>query len=148
MLKERLQPDLKEAMLAGDKARTEVLRGLKSAITYEEVAKGAREAGLTDEAILVVFAREAKKRAESAQLYEQAGETTRAETELSEKKIIDGYLPTQLSDEELAQKVQAAISKLGDGAQFGQVIGIVKQEVGMAADGGRIAAAVKAALAK
>lgn len=146
MLKERLQQDLKTALLGGDKMRAEVLRGLKSAILYEEVAKGVRDIGLDDEAILSVLGREAKKRVESAELYTQAGATPRADAELAEKAIIDAYLPQQLTDEELRQRVQTIIASLGDNPQLGQAIGAVKKDVGQAADGARIAAAVKAAL--
>lgn len=146
MLKDQLQQDLKSALLGGDKAKAEVIRGLKSAILYEEVAKGVRETGLDDLSILTVLAHEAKKRAESAQLYEQAGEHERAATERAEKAIIDAYLPAQLSDEELDKKIEQAMQELGPNAPFGQVIGAVKRLVGSAADGGRIAAAVKAKL--
>lgn len=146
MLKDRLQQDLKIAMLGGDKARAEVLRGLKSAILYEEVAKNAREAGLDDQSIVAVIAREAKKRTESAEIYHNAGETARADAELAEKAIIEAYLPQQISDHELADIVAATIARLGGQAQLGQVIGAVRQEVGQTADGSRIATAVKTAL--
>jgi uncharacterized protein len=146
MLKERLQRDLKAALLGGDKFRTEVLRGLKSAILYEEVAKGERETGLSDEAVQVVFAREAKKRTESAEIYQKAGEAARAQTELAERAIIEAYLPKQLSDEELGSAVDEVIAMLGANPQLGPVIGAVKQRVGQAADGARIAAVVKARL--
>ena len=146
MLKEQLQQDLKAAMLAGDKPKAEVLRGLKSAILYEEVAKGVKDTGLDDQSILVVLSREAKKRAESIELYRSAGENERASQEQIEKAIIDAYLPTQLSDEALNEAVDTAIAALGASAQMGQVIGAVRQAVGQQADGGRIAAAVKAKL--
>lgn len=143
MLKERIERELKTALLSGDTQRKEVLRYLKSAILYEEVAKKARETGLSDEAILGVIGREVKKRAESAELYKQAGDTTRAEAELAEKAILETYLPAQLSDEELEKIVDEVMAQLGDEAQMGQAIGAVRQKVGSQADGGRIAAAVK-----
>jgi uncharacterized protein YqeY len=143
MLKAQIEQDLKTALLSGDSQRKEVLRYLKSAILYEEVAKNARETGLPDEAILGVISREVKKRNESADLYKQAGDTTRAEAELAEKAILETYLPAQLSDAELEKIVDEAVAQVGDNAQMGQVIGAVRQKVGSQANGGRIAAAVK-----
>ena len=145
-LKEQLDADFKEALLARDKVRVEVLRGLKSAILYAEVASGEREKGLSDEAMIAVLAKEAKKRTESAELYSQAGATDRAKAELAEKAIIDAYLPAQMSDEALAAAVDAVISDMGDDAPLGQIIGHVRQQVGASADGARIAAAVKVKL--
>ncbi len=145
MLKQRIDQDLKTALLSGDKVLATTLRGLKSVILYEEVAKGTREQGLSDEDIIVLFAKEAKKRQESADLYKQGGSDEKAQAELNEKKIIEAYLPQQLSDDELIQIVDAAIKELGaNGPQFmGQVIGLVKQKVGATADGARVAAQVK-----
>lgn len=145
-LKDQLNQDIKTSLLAGDKTKAEVLKGLKSAILYEEVAQKVRDTGLSDEAVLVVFAREAKKRAESVELYKKAGEDTRAETELKEKQIIDAYLPKQMSDDELTTVVDEVIASLGDKAQMGPVIGAVRSKVGTSADGGRIAAIVKSKL--
>ena len=145
MLKQRLEQDLKQALLAGDKFKTTVIRGLKSVILYAEVEKGVREAGLDDESIIAALGKEAKKRQESADLYLQGGDQDRANQELAEKKIIEEYLPTQLADEELEKIVQDVITSLGvSGAQaMGQVIGAVKQKTAGQADGGRIAAVVK-----
>lgn len=145
MFKSQLDADLKAALLAGDKTRVEVLRGLKNAILYEEVAQKARDTGLDDQAILRVLTKEAKKRADSAAIYEQAGAVYRAQAELAEKALIDTYLPAQLSDEALTAIVEKTIRAQPD-AQLGQVIGMVKQKVGSQADGNRIAAAVKAKL--
>lgn len=143
MLKDQIQQDLKAALLAGDKAKAEVLRGLKSAILYEEVAKGLRETGLSDEAILGVLSREAKKRSESAELYQKANEAERADKELAEKSIIDNYLPQQLSDAELMQEIEAVLNRLGENAQIGPVIAAVRATVGARADSARIARLVK-----
>jgi uncharacterized protein YqeY len=144
MLKERLTKNIKTAMLAGDKHRVEVLRGLKAAILHEEVAKGIRDTGLPDDQIQQVFAREVKKRLEAADLYAKAGRQELADAELAQKVIIEEFLPQQLTDDELREVVTAAIAELGEGAHMGQVIGAVKAKVGQSADGGRIAAAVKA----
>ena len=146
MLKDKLTKDIKTALLAGDKFTAEVLKSLKSAILYEEVAQKVRDTGLADDKIEVVLAREAKKRVESAGLYAKAGQQDRADSELREKEIIERYLPKQLSDDELAEVVSSVIAGLGDNAQMGPVIGAVKAKVGTSADGARIAAAVKAKL--
>jgi uncharacterized protein YqeY len=146
MLKDKLTADIKTALLAGDKFTAEVLKSLKSAILYEEVAQKVREQGLADDKIEVVLAREAKKRAESADLYAKAGQQDRADSELREKEIIERYLPEQLSDDDLAKIVADAVAELGEGAHMGQVIGAVKAKVGTSADGARVAAAVKAKL--
>lgn len=146
MLKDTLQADIKTALLAGDKTRAEILKSLKSAILYEEVALKLREEGLPDDKIEVVLAREAKKRADAADLYAKNGQQERADTELAEKAVIEAYLPKQLSDDELTQIVAGVVAELGEGAQLGPVIGKVKAKVGTSADGARIAAAVKAKL--
>ena len=150
MLKARIDQDLKAALLAGDRVLATTLRGLKSVILYAEVAKGAREQGLADDEIVVLLAKEAKKRQESADLYAQGGNQDKTDAELAEKKVIEAYLPKQLSDEELAAVVDQAIAKLGavDMTAMGQVIGSVKQQVGGQADGGRIAQLVKQHLDK
>jgi uncharacterized protein YqeY len=122
-----------------------VLRSLKSAILYVEVAKGARETGLPEEEMTTILAKEAKKRQESADLYHQGGDETRAAAELAEKVIIDAYLPSQLSDEVLIQIVEAAIAESSaTGPQaMGPIIGAVKQKTQGRADGARIAQLVK-----
>lgn len=145
MLKQRLEQDLKEALLSGNRERATILRGLKSVILYAEVEKGIREEGLDDEAITALLAKEAKKRQEGADIYQKAGETERADTELREKAVIEEYLPKQLTDEELSAIVDEVIAGLGaSGPQaMGQAIGQVKQKVGSQADGARIAQIVK-----
>jgi uncharacterized protein len=150
MLKDRLDQDLKTALLAGNKTLATTLRGLKSVILYAEVAAGSRDKGLSDDEIIVLFAKEAKKRQESADLYKQGGDETRAQAELEEKKAIESYLPQQLSDEELGAVVDSVIAELGvSGPQaMGQVIGQVKQKTAGQADGARIAQVVKQRLEK
>src|ERR1700761_5902104 len=98
MLEDRLEQDIKAALLAGDAQRVSVLRGLKTTLLNEKIAKGKRDSGLTDEEALPLFAKEAKKRQESADLYKQGNDETRAGAELSEKKIIEEYLPEQLNE--------------------------------------------------
>ena len=147
-IKAQLDQDLKKAMLGGDKTMATTIRGLKSAVLYAEVAKGSRDQGLSDQEVIELFSKEAKKRQESADLYIKGGSQEKADAELVEKRIIELYLPQQLSDEEL-EAVVAQISEEMGGItqqQMGQAIGKVKAHVGAGADGGRIANAVKAVL--
>lgn len=145
MLKQRLEQDLKSALLAGDKQRVTVLRGLKTAILYAEVEKGVRDSGLEDAEIITLFSKEVKKRQESADLYVSGGSGERAAAELAEKAIIEEYLPKPLSDEELIQIIDKAIADLGVGGPqaMGQVISAVKKQTAGAADGAKIAQLVK-----
>ena len=145
MLKERIDQDLKKALLAGNKVLVETLRGLKSAILYEEVGKGVRDKGLSDEEITTLLAKEAKKRQDSADLYLQGGSQQRADAELAEKQVIESYLPQQLSDEALIGVVDSVISGFDQPTMqgMGQIIASVKAKVAAQADGARIARMVK-----
>lgn len=145
MLKQQIEQDLKAALLAGEKDRATILRGLKSVILYAEVAQGIRDTGLPDEEIIVLLSKEAKKRQESADLYVQGGAADRAAVELAEKAIIETYLPKQLSDEELTLIIDEVIKGLTESgpAAMGQAIGQVKQKTAGQADGSRIARLVK-----
>jgi uncharacterized protein YqeY len=145
MLKQRIEQDLKTALLAGDKERTLVLRALKSVILYAEVAKGVREQGLPDAEIIVLLSKEAKKRQESADLYAKGGSADRQATELAEKVIIESYLPKQLDEAELTKVIDDVIAELETVTPqvMGQVIGTVKQKTAGSADGALIARLVK-----
>lgn len=149
-IKQQLDIDLKQAMLAGNKTLATTLRGLKSAILYAEVAKGSRDEGLPEAEIIDLFGKEAKKRQESADLFKQGGNDIKAQEELTEKAVIEGYLPSQLGDEELFGIIDASITELGaSGMQaMGQVIAHVKNQTAGKADGGRIASIVKDKLSK
>ncbi len=144
-LKERIDADLKTAMLARDEFRTTTLRGLKAAILNEEVAKGVREQGLDDAAIEQVIAREAKKRDEAAKLFEQGGNQASADKERAEKELLGGYLPEQLSEEDVRALVDTVVAEIQpEGMKdMGRVIGAVKVKAGNTADGALIAQLVK-----
>lgn len=141
---------MKSAMLAGDKVLVTTLRGLKSAILNVEVAEGKRDTGLSDGEIVNLFQKEAKKRQESADLYVQGGSQDRADAELTEKKVIEKYLPEQLSREEIEAIVDEVITGTNASgmAAMGHVIGSVKQKTGAAADGAVIAQVVKEKLSQ
>ena len=148
-LKDRLRADLTEAMKSKDKLRTATLRMLLAAIQTEEVSgKQARE--LSDEEVLKVLAREAKKRSESAEIYTQNGRGELAAEEHAEGRIIDDYLPTPLSDAEVADVVDTAIAQVAEEIgerpsvkQMGMVMKVATAIAAGKADGSRLSAAVK-----
>ncbi|HEY5549703.1 MAG TPA: GatB/YqeY domain-containing protein [Candidatus Saccharimonadales bacterium] len=142
---EKMERDLKSALLAGEKTKVETLRGLKSAIHNEAIAQGAKETGLSDEQIEKVLTRESKKRAEAAELYKKGGNNERAEAELVEKAIIDAYLPEQMDESQIAAAVDEEMPKLESPtmADMGKIIGAVKAKLGPSADGATIARIVK-----
>ena len=113
-LKDRLRADLTAAMKSQDRLRTATLRMLLSAIQTEEVSgKESRE--LSDADVLKVLARESKKRGESAEIYTQNGRGELAANEHAEARIIDEYLPTPLTEAELADVVDTAIAQVSRG---------------------------------
>ena len=147
-LKDRLQADLTTSMKARDELTTATLRMALTAVGNEEVAgKTARQ--LTDDEVLKILAREGKKRREAADAFTAGGRADRAERELAEGAVLDAYLPAQLSDDELTALVQAAVAEAGaSGPQaMGAVMKLVTPQVAGRAEGGRVAAAVRAALA-
>jgi uncharacterized protein YqeY len=146
-LKDRLHADLTTAMKAQDELTRATLRMVLTAIGNEEVA-GATARGLSDDEEVKVVAREAKKRREAAEAFTTGGATGRADRELAEEKVLQAYLPTQLTDEELAVLVAEAVAQTGaSGPQgMGQVMKAVGPKVAGRAEGGRVAAAVRSAL--
>lgn len=147
-LKERLRADLTDAMRARDQVRLRTLRMALTAITNEEVA-GSATRELSDDDVLKVLAREAKKRREAADAFAAAGRAEQAEAERAEGEVLAGYLPTQLSDEELAGLVTAAVAETGAAGLpgMGKVMKAVTPRVAGRADGARVAAEVRRQLA-
>ncbi|WP_338183960.1 GatB/YqeY domain-containing protein [Jatrophihabitans sp.] len=143
-LKSRLRTDLNTAMKARDELATATLRMTLTAITTEEVAgKQARE--LSDDEVLKVIAREAKKRRESAEAFDAANRAELAARERAEGTILDAYLPSQLDDAELATLVAAAVAEAGATGmqQMGAVMKLVQPKVAGRADGKRISDEVR-----
>jgi uncharacterized protein YqeY len=143
-LKPRLKSDLTTAMKARDELTTATLRMVLTAVTNEEVSgTSARE--LSDEDVLKVLAREAKKRREAAEAFDQAGRTELAARERAEGVVIDGYLPTQLDDAELQTLVTAAISEAGatTAREMGAVMKAVGPKIAGRADGKRVSDEVR-----
>ena len=151
-MKQQLTNDLTDAMRSRDAMATSTLRLVKAAIMKAEVA-GTEAVELDDTEILIILAAEMKKRNEAADLYDQGGRTELAVKERGEAAIIQRYLPTALTDDELGAIVSAAIAgttldESNPGKAMGMIVKIVREQVGQRADGGRIAAAVKSQLNK
>jgi uncharacterized protein len=143
-LKERLRTDLTAAMRARDQVRMRTLRMALSSITNEEVA-GASARELTDDEVLKVITREAKKRREAAEAFGAAGRDEQAAAERAEGDVLADYLPAQLSDDELTALVDAAIAETGVGMMSGMglVMKTLTPKVAGRADGARVAAEVR-----
>ncbi len=146
-LKMQLRTDLTAAMKSRDELTCATIRMSLAAITNEEVAgKEARE--LSNDDVIKVLNREAKKRRESAEAYDSAKRPELAERERAELGILAGYLPKQLDAAELEAIVHAAVSEIDvtDPAAMGAVMKIVQPKVAGRADGGRVAALVRSQL--
>ena len=143
-LKERLRADLNAAMRARDQVRMRTLRMALTSITNEEVA-GAAARNLTDDEIVKVLTREARKRREAAEAFSAAGRDEQAAAERAEGEVLADYLPAQLSDDELAALVAAAIAETGATGLpgMGLVMKTVTPRVAGRADGARVAAEVR-----
>lgn len=143
-LKEQLQGDLTAAMKARDELRAATLRMALTAITTEEVA-GKQARVLSDDEVLTVLTREAKKRREAAEAFDGAGRAELATRERAEGEVLAEYLPAQLGDDELAELVRAAITETGadNPKAMGQVMRVVQPQVTGRAEGGRVAAEVR-----
>jgi uncharacterized protein len=148
-LKSRLRSDLTDAMKAKDKLRTATLRMLLAAVQTEEVSgKEARE--LSDDEVLKVFAKESRKRGEAAEIYTQNGRGELAANEHAEARVIDEYLPTPLTNAEVADVADTAIAQvaeeIGERPGIRQMGLVMKAATALAAgkaDGARLSAAVK-----
>ncbi|WP_406726274.1 GatB/YqeY domain-containing protein [Streptomyces sp. GD-15H] len=150
-LKAKLQDDLNVAIRERDELSSSTLRLTLTAITKEEVA-GKEKRQLSDDEVLKVITREAKKRREAADAFAQGGRPEQAEREKAEGELLARYLPQQMSDEELnaivAQAVEEAKAAGAEGPRaMGAVMKIVNPKVAGQAEGGRVAAAVKKLLA-
>ena len=147
-LKEKLQNDLTDAMRSRDEIRSSTIRMILTSIKNEEVAgKEARE--LNDSEIITVLSREAKKRREAAEAFDQAGAKDRADQERAEGVVIGEYLPKQLTEDEIKSLIKAAVAETGAStpAQMGLVMKSLQPKIAGKADGGLVSSLVKAALA-
>jgi uncharacterized protein len=146
-LKEQLRADLTASMKDRRAVETATLRMVLAAVQNAEVA-GDAAAVLTDDAVLGVLRKEAKKRTEAAEAFDRAGRVDRAEGERAELAVIEGYLPAALDDAQLRAMVSEEVTALGatSAKDMGAVVKAVRARAGAQADGARIAALVKAAL--
>ena len=146
-LKERIEADIKQAMLAKDKVRLQALRSIKSQILLAETEKGAAEA-LTPDQELKLLNKAAKQRRESAAVYKQQYRSDLEETELAELAVIEEYLPAQLDEGDLRIKLYEIIQRVGatGPSDLGKVMGVAARELAGQADGKAISNAVNALL--
>ncbi|HEY9440231.1 MAG TPA: GatB/YqeY domain-containing protein [Streptomyces sp.] len=147
-LKEQLKADLTAAMRERDQIRAGTIRMALTAVTNEEVA-GKEQRELTDDDVLKVLAKEAKKRREAAEAYESAGRAELAEVEHAELAVLETYLPKQLDDAELERIVREAVATSGATGmqQMGVAMKAANAAVAGRAEGGRVAAVVRQVLA-
>lgn len=145
MLIDQILKDLKQSQLNKDEIKTSTLRLLLSEVKNAQIAKGSSGEELSDEEIIVIAQKEVKKRKEAAVGFRQGGRETGAQKEEVELKILEGYLPAALSNEELTKLVQDTINELGAKtiADMGKVMGVVMGKVKGQADGGVVSALVK-----
>lgn len=149
-LKQTLQADLTTSIKARDELSSATIRMVLTAITNEEVA-GKEARTLSDDDVLTVLGREAKKRREAAEAYTAANRPELADRELAELGVIEKYLPQQMDEAEIRAIVDAAVAEVAGtgatgGAAMGAVMKLVQPQVKGRADGGVVAAMVKSAL--
>ena len=147
MLTNQIQENLKQAQLARDEIKVSTLRLLLSEIKNAEIQKGGE---LSDEDTVSIVQRGAKKRKEAASGFRSGGREEQALKEEAELKILESYLPSQLSNEELTKLVQDSITEVGANSlqDLGKVMGVVMSKVAGRAEGGTVSNLVKEKLTK
>lgn len=147
-IKETLRDDLTAAIRSHDKVVSETIRMVLTAITNEEVA-GKEARTLSDDEIITVLSREAKKRREAAEEFSKAGRDDKAAAEKEEGAVIAKYLPAQLSEDEIKKLIADAMASTGASgpSDMGKVMGAIKGQIAGKADGSLVSSLVKAALA-
>jgi uncharacterized protein YqeY len=145
MLKDQIQNDMKDAMIAKDAETLSVIRMLKSAIQYFEIQKGGANYEATDEDVIEVIGKEVKKRRESVALYIQGGRPELADKEKKEIEILQKYLPEQLTEEVLQTLVDEAVTQSGAASMqdMGKVMGILMPKVKGKADSSLVSQLVR-----
>ncbi len=150
MLKQKIAEDLKSAMKAGDAQKRDTLRMLDSMVKNTEIEKKKREEGLTDEEIQEVIARAIKQRKDSITQFETGGRPELAEKEKAEIAILSGYMPEQMSEEEVRSAVKEVIVETGASskADMGKVMGAAMGRLKGKADGNLVKKIVEEELSK
>ena len=136
MLKDKIQEDLKAAMIARDEAKLSAIRMLKSAIQYYEIQKGGAGYVATDEDVLDVISIEIKKRRESIEMYKAGGRDDSAASEQKEVDVLQSYMPEQMSEDEVKSLVEQAVNETGAStmSDMGKVMGALMPKVKGKAD--------------
>ena len=144
---DRINQDIKAAMLAKEKSKLEALRAIKAAFLIAKTEKGAEEE-LSSEKEISIIQKLVKQRKDSASIYQQNNRTELADKELKEAEYIAVYLPKQLSEEEIKEALKPIITQVGAQSMkdMGKVMGAAKAAIGSKADGGRINVCVKSLL--
>ena len=137
-IREQILADIKEAMKAKDEFKRDTLRTLNAALKQVEVDQRIE---MTDEVVLPLLQKEIKKRADSVELYLNGAREDLAKKEQSEIELIKAYLPAQLSDDELKEKIKSIIEKVGK--NLGAVMKMAKDEIGASAEAKRISMIAK-----
>jgi len=145
---DQVSEDIKKAMLARERVRLEALRGIKKEFLEAKTAKGAN-GELTDETAIKIMVKMVKQRKESAKIYQDNGRPELADNELAEAAVIEGYLPRQLSEDELRSEIEAIIARTGatSAREMGKVMGVATKALAGRAEGKAISAMVKSLLA-
>lgn len=143
-LVDNINADIKSAMRAKEKEKLEALRAVKSAILLAQTEKGGDE-GLKEEQEIALLQKQVKQRKDAAEMYKANGRDELAEKEMVQADVIAGYLPAQMSDEELTAAIKAIIEKVGATSpkEMGKVMGAASKELGGKAEGKAIADKVK-----
>lgn len=137
----QIEADLKTALKAKESVKVDTLRGLKTRIQNESISKMGE---LAEADIIALVRSEVKRRKEAAQVYNDGGRAELAEKELQESRVLEAYLPPQMSESQIGEVVEKVIAELSaTAADFGKVMGKTKQLLGDQADGGTIAKIVK-----
>lgn len=134
-LKEKINNDLKEAMKSKDKVKLNTIRSIRALILEFEKSGSGKE--LSEEVEIKMLSSAAKKRREAAEQFEKGGRIELAENELAELKIIENYLPKQLDENEIIQKIKSIAQEIGatSKADFGRLMGAAMKELKGKADG-------------
>ncbi|OGH15828.1 MAG: hypothetical protein A3C22_01970 [Candidatus Levybacteria bacterium RIFCSPHIGHO2_02_FULL_37_10] len=149
MLKQKIQGELKESMLARNVLKTSVLRMLLSALNYCEIDKGGAGYEASDEDVLTVIQKEAKQRKDSIEEFTNAKRQDLADKETKELEILQVYLPKQMGEEQIREIVKQTIREMGSKtiADMGKVMGALMPKVKGKADGGMVSKIVRESLA-
>lgn len=147
-LKQKLQEELKQSMLARDVLKTSVLRMLLSAINYYEIKKGGAGYEATDEDVLSVIQKEVRQRKDSIEQFQKAGRQDLVDKETKELKLLQKYLPEQMNDEEIKKLVKEAINQTeaSSPTDMGRIMNVLMPKIKGKADGGIVSKIVKETL--